>query len=84
MPEKTLNAFADHGRLKGVMPLDGGDAKNVLAEFAHDGVDQDELAAQLQREGAESFTKSWRDLLDVLVSKSAAIATGTYKSVGRA
>jgi transaldolase len=84
MPEKTLNAFADHGRVNGVMPLDGGDAKNVLAEFAHDGVNQDELAAQLQREGAESFTKSWRDLLDVLVSKSVAIATGTYKSVGRA
>ena len=84
MPEKTLNAFADHGRVKGVMPLDGGDAKNVLAEFAHDGVNQDELAAQLQHEGAESFTKSWRDLLDVLVSKSVAIATGTYKSVGRA
>jgi transaldolase len=84
MPEKTLQAFADHGRLKGVMPPDGGDAENVLAEFAHDGVDQNQLAAQLQREGAESFTKSWRDLLDVLVAKSVAIATGTHKSVGRA
>ena len=45
---------------------------------------QNQLAAQLQREGAESFTKSWRDLLDVLVAKSVAIATGTHKSVGRA
>jgi transaldolase len=84
MPEKTLLAFADHGRLSGVMPLDGGDADKVLAEFAHDGVDQNLLAAQLQREGAESFTKSWRDLMDVLVAKSVAIATGTHKSVGRA
>src|SRR5580704_8420816 len=84
MPEKTLLAFADHGRLSGVMPLDGGDAEKVLAEFAHDGVDQNLLAAQLQREGAESFTKSWRDLMDVLVAKSVAIATGTHKSVGRA
>ncbi len=84
MPEKTLHAFAEHGRLQGVMPLDGGDAENVLAELAHDGVDQNQLAAQLQREGAESFTKSWRDLMDVLVAKSVAIATGTHKSVGRA
>ena len=84
MPEKTLNAFADHGRLRGVMPLDGGDAEQVLKEFAHDGVDQNQLAAQLQREGAESFTKSWRDLMDVLASKSVTLTTGAYKSVGRA
>ena len=33
IPEKTLQAFADHGELKGVMPLDGGDAEEMLAEF---------------------------------------------------
>jgi transaldolase len=84
MPEKALHAFADHGRLPGVMPLDGGDAENVLAEFAHQGVDQNQLAAQLQREGAEAFTKSWRDLLDVIASKSATLTTVTQKSAGRA
>ena len=84
MPEKTLHAFADHGRLQAVMPLDGGDAENVLAEFAHQGVDQTQLAAQLQREGAEAFTKSWRDLLDVIASKSAVLATVAQKSAGRA
>ena len=83
MPEKTLLAYADHGRVPGVMPLDGGDAERVLAEFAHDGVDQNLLAAQLQREGAESFTKSWRDLLDVIASKSVALATGTHQSLAR-
>jgi transaldolase len=83
MPEKTLLAFADHGRVQGVMPLDGGDAERVLAEFAHDSVDHNLLAAQLQREGAESFTKSWRDLLDVISSKSVALATGTHQSLGR-
>jgi transaldolase len=84
MPEKTLHAFADHGRLHGVMPLDGGDAESVLGEFARTGVDQDQLAAQLQREGAESFTKSWRDLMDVLASKSATLTSVTQKSAGRA
>jgi len=84
MPEKTLHAFADHGRLRGVMPQDGGDADNVLAEFAHDGIEEEELAAQLQREGAESFTKSWRDLMDVLASKCATLGSAPKKTAGRA
>jgi transaldolase len=83
MPEKTLLAFADHGELHGVMPVDGGDAELVLKEFAHDGVNHAELAAQLQHEGAESFTKSWRNLLDVIASKSAALQSVEQKSVGR-
>ncbi len=85
MPEKTLHAFADHGHLRGMMPRDGGDADNVLAEFAHDGIDEETLAAQLQREGAESFTKSWRDLMDVLASKCAALgAAARQQAAGRA
>jgi transaldolase len=73
IPDKTLLAFADHGKLKGAMPLDGGDAEEVLAQFARLGVDDAALAAQLQREGAEAFEKSWQDLLEVIASKSAAL-----------
>ena len=75
IPEKTLQAFADHGELKGVMPLDGGDAEEMLAEFTRIGVDSAALAAQLQREGAESFDKSWQDLMACIASKSAALET---------
>ncbi|HEY5102805.1 MAG TPA: transaldolase family protein, partial [Steroidobacteraceae bacterium] len=82
MPEKTLLAFADHGVLKGVMPADGGDGSAVLKEFAAAGVSHVRLAAELQREGADSFTKSWRSLMDVIASKSAMLATGVQKSVG--
>ena len=70
IPEKTLLAFADHGQLKGVMPRDGGDAEEVLAEFARAGVDDQTLATELQREGAEAFDKSWNDLLECVASKS--------------
>jgi transaldolase len=73
IPDKTLLAFADHGKLKGEMPLDGGDAEEVLAQFARLGVDDAALAAQLQREGAEAFDKSWQDLLELIASKSAAL-----------
>ena len=73
IPDKTLLAFADHGKLKGVMPLDGGDAEEVLAQFARLGIDDAALAEELQREGAEAFDKSWQDLLELIASKSAAL-----------
>ena len=69
MPEKTLLAFADHGEVKGVMPIDGGDAEAVLAEFAAAGVDDDTLAADLQREGTAAFIKSWKALMLRIASK---------------
>src|ERR1017187_10433705 len=70
MPEKTLLAFADHGKVKGAMRLDGGDAEAVLAEFTRAGIDHDALAADLQREGAKAFATSWSDLMEQIASKS--------------
>lgn len=74
MPEATLKAFADHGEVGAPMPKDGGDCEQVLAEFAKVGIDVEALAAQLQDEGAKAFVKSWNDLLEVIASKSAALA----------
>ena len=63
LPEKTLRAFADHGRVDEAMPADGGEADAILAEIALIGLDIDALAARLQHEGVESFATSWRRLL---------------------
>ena len=75
MPEKTLLAFAAGGTVKSAMPKDGGDAEQVLAKFAAAGIDIDALAARLQLDGAESFVKSWRELMKRIAEKSAALAT---------
>jgi transaldolase len=75
IPEKTLLAFADHGELGAVMPEDGGDCEQVLADFAKAGIDIDALATQLQSDGAKSFVESWNDLMGVIASKSAALQT---------
>jgi transaldolase len=75
MPEKTLLAFAANGNVNSVMAKDGGDAEQVLARFATAGVDVDALAARLQVEGAESFVKSWKELMKRIADKSAALAT---------
>jgi transaldolase len=70
MPENTLLAFSDHGRVSGTLSRDGGDAEQVLAEFASAGIDMNKLAADLQEEGAQSFVESWQDLLNSIESKS--------------
>jgi transaldolase len=63
LPEKTLNAFADHGKVGAALPANGGDCEAVLASHAAAGIDVDALAERLQREGADAFDKSWRELL---------------------
>ena len=77
IPDATLLAFADHGTLGELMPVDGGNAEKIIARFAQAGIDHDQLAADLQREGAESFVKSWKDLLGSIASKDFTLkATG--------
>ena len=56
------------------MPADGGDAEQVLEEFAAAGVDVAELAARLQREGADAFDESWKELLQSIDEKSRKLA----------
>ncbi len=76
MPEGTLKALADHGDLGGVLPRDGGDCEQVIAEFGKAGINVDALGVQLQDEGAKSFVESWNDLMKVIESKSMALAKG--------
>ena len=76
MPEKTLKAFADHGKIDSTLTTDACPAEDTLRQFAENGIDVDALAAQLQDDGAKSFVKSWKDLMDVISSKVARIKEG--------
>ena len=73
MPEATLHALAEHTELGSILPADGGDCEEALAQFAKAGIDIYALAVQLQDDGATSFVKSWNELMGVIASKSAAI-----------
>ncbi len=74
IPEKTLAAFADHGKVGPPMQPDGGDADAVIAACCRAGIDVAALATQLQREGAAAFSKSWHALLSGIRAKSQALA----------
>ena len=74
LPEKTLLAFADHGKVEQTLPSDAGYAETVIEEFVREGVDVDALASQLQREGVDAFAASWHALLSVIREKCASPA----------
>jgi transaldolase len=71
MPEKTLLAVAESGKLRAPMNADGVEGERMLGKFTAAGIDIDALATQLQREGAEAFVKSWQQLLQRIASKRA-------------
>ena len=73
VPEKTLLAFADHGRVSSVLPADEGGAGAVLAEFEREGIGVQALAAALQREGAAAFSSSWSELMRRIALKTQAL-----------
>ena len=82
VPEATLKALATHTELGELLPVDGGNCEEVLAQFGKAGIDVDALAARLQTEGADIFVKSWNDLIAVIASKSASLnKSGTLKAV---
>jgi len=74
MPEKTLHAFADHGNVGDPLPIDGGDAEEVLKAFNDAGIDTDALATKLQEDGKRAFVDSWNELLSTIASQTPSAA----------
>jgi len=71
LPEKTLLALSRTEATPPIMPMNGGDAEQTLAEFATLGVYVKPLGDRLQREGAEAFVKSWTQLMQRIADKGA-------------
>jgi transaldolase len=71
LPEDTLEAFDDHGTLARTVDTDLDDADRVWAALADVGVDMDDVAAQLESEGVDSFQKSFDELITALEAKAA-------------
>ncbi|EPD67326.1 transaldolase [Streptomyces sp. HGB0020] len=70
MPEGTLNATADHGRITGDTVTGGyGEARADLAAVEALGISYDEVVQQLEDEGVAKFESAWQDLLNA-VTKS--------------
>ena len=65
MPEKTIDAVADHGVITGDTVTGKGDeAQGVFDKLEAVGIDLPDVFMVLENEGVEKFEKSWQELLD--------------------
>ncbi len=83
LPDKTLEAIAAFPHDWTAMNEDASDGEAVIAAYRKVGIDDDALGARLQREGAESFAKSWRSLIAGIGEKTAALASANEAGSGR-
>jgi len=75
MPEETIQAFQDHGEVRGDTVLDGVDeAHRLLEQLAAVGVDYDDVVLTLEKEGVEKFSDSFAELLDGVRAKRETVA----------
>ena len=65
MPEKTMEAFADHGEVRGdTITTMYDDAHQVMDRLEAAGVHYDDVIETLEREGVEKFVASWDELVE--------------------
>jgi transaldolase len=70
VPEKTLEAFLDHGVVKETCSADGKGAHGVIAALSKLGIDINAVCAQLLADGVVAFEKSFLSLLAAIEKKS--------------
>jgi len=71
LPDATMEAFVDHGTVARRVDADVDQAEAVWAALPDVGVDMDDVAAQLEREGVSSFMKAFDELIEALQAKAA-------------
>jgi transaldolase len=65
MPEKTMQAVADHGVIDGdTVTGKAAQAQEVFDKLAAVGIDLPDVFSVLEEEGVEKFEASWSDLLE--------------------
>jgi transaldolase len=70
MPESTIRATADHGKLLGDTVHGTYDAsRQVFADLAKLGIEYDDVVNILEVEGVQKFEASWNELLDTIKTK---------------
>jgi transaldolase len=75
MPEETIEAFQDHGEVRGDTVLDDvAEAHRLFDQLAAVGVDYDDVVATLEKEGVQKFSDSFTELLEGVKEKREAVA----------
>ena len=73
MPEATLHAMADHGKVPGDTGSSGYDqARQVFADLEALGIGYQDVVTVLEDEGVAKFAASWQEMLETISSELAA------------
>src|SRR5690606_36185444 len=72
LPEKTIRACQDHGRVRPTLEEGVDEAQALLEQLAAAGIDYDDVTETLEREGVDAFAKSFSKLMDGIRTRAAA------------
>jgi transaldolase len=73
MPESTLDAMADHGKVRGNTASSGYDqARQVFADLEALGIGYQDVVTVLEDEGVAKFAASWQEMLETISTALAA------------
>jgi len=64
MPDETIEAFQDHGRVAPTLERGWDQAEELFREIEAAGVDYDDVTDTLEREGVQKFADSFDELLE--------------------
>jgi transaldolase len=74
LPEATIAAFEDHGRLARTIDADVDEAGEVLRRLAEVGIDMDQVGHTLEVAGVAGFHESFAAVLGALAAKTRQLA----------
>lgn len=75
LPEITIAAFEDHGRLARTIDTEVDEARDAMRGLEGVGVDMDDVGLALEAQGVASFHESFQDVLGALAAKAHRLAT---------
>jgi transaldolase len=74
MPEETIQAFQDHGKVEDTLERDLDQAGQLLDDLREAGVDYDDVTDTLEKEGVQKFIDSFVELKQGIAEKRAVLA----------
>jgi transaldolase len=74
MPEETIQAFQDHGKVENTLERDLDQAGQLLDDLRQAGIDYDDVTDTLEREGVQKFIDSFVELKQGIAEKRAVLA----------
>jgi transaldolase len=74
LPEVTIAAYEDHGRVERTIDTQVDEARDVMRDLEAIGVDMDDVGLTLEDEGVASFHESFRHVLGALEAKADQLA----------